>query len=169
MPVVSTGVVKVIVSKLLVVPESAEIVLVMVVKPFRATVPVPVEKVPVPDWAKLPEAMLMPVAPVIAPAEEISMLVVSRAKVPAPPPIETKVLAVPVLMLVVELVFKLMLVVPVKVSPPVPCNRPEPELTPTATMAPALEMFQVLLVPEISLPVPALEMVKALPVAAALD
>ena len=33
----------------------------------------------------------------------------------------------------------LMLVMPVTVSPPVPCRRPEPELTPTATTAPALE------------------------------
>lgn len=32
----------------------------------------------------------------------------------------------------------LMLVVPVRVNPPVPCKSPEPELTPTATKAPAL-------------------------------
>ena len=55
-PVVSTGVVKVIFSKLLVAPESAVMVLAMVVNPFKEMAPVPVEKVPVPEMAKLPEA-----------------------------------------------------------------------------------------------------------------
>ena len=56
MPVVSTGVVKVILPKLLVAPESAVMVLAMVVNPLREMAPVPVEKVPVPEMAKLPEA-----------------------------------------------------------------------------------------------------------------
>ena len=63
----------------------------------------------------------------------------------------------------------LLVTVPVKVSPPVPCSRPEPEFTPTNTPAPALEMFQVLEVPEISLPVPELLIAKTSPVAEALD
>ena len=83
----------------------------------------------------VPEEVI-PVAPVIAPAEEMSMLVVSRAKVPLPPPMETRVFAVPVLMLVAELVFTLMLVAPVRVRPPVPCKSPVPEFTPTAVTAP---------------------------------
>src|SRR6185503_19538687 len=59
-----------------------------VVSPLRLTVPVPVAKVPeLADWSKLPLAKLRPVAPVIAPVLDMSMLVVSRAKVPAPPPI----------------------------------------------------------------------------------
>ena len=166
---VSTGVVKVIFARLLVAPESAAIVLAMVVKPFKDTVPVPVLKVPVPVWTKLPEAILIPVAPVIAPPEEMSRFVVSKAKVPEPPPILTRVLAVPVLIEVVELVLLLILVVPVMVNPPVPCNKPEPEFTPTNTAAPVLVIFQVLAVPEISLPVPELLIARTSPVAEALD
>ena len=57
MPVVSTGVVKVIFSKKLVVtPVSAAMVFEMVVNPLSEMAPVPVEKVPVPEMAKLPEA-----------------------------------------------------------------------------------------------------------------
>jgi hypothetical protein len=78
------------------------------------------EVVMFPGVVTLPEVRVTPVLPVIAPALVISMLVVSRAKVPLPPPMETKVLEEPVLILVVELVFRLMLVAPVRVSPPVP-------------------------------------------------
>ena len=76
--------------------------------PFRVTVPLPVLKVPAPAWEKLPEARARPVAPLMAPALLISMLVVSRAKVPAPPPMLTKVLDVPVPMLVALLELLLM-------------------------------------------------------------
>ncbi len=66
-----------------------------VVAPFRLTAPVPVLNVPAPLCRKLPEVIEKPVTPEIAPAEDISMLVVSRAKVPDPPPIDTSALLVP--------------------------------------------------------------------------
>ena len=71
-------------------------------------------------WLNVPDAWVYPVTPDIAPAEEMSMLVVSKAKVPDPPPIDTKVLEVPVLIEVVKLAELLMVVMPVKLSPPVP-------------------------------------------------
>ena len=94
-------------------------------------------------WSKLPEAKVMPVAPVIAPVLLMSMLVVFKLKVPAPPPMLTRALEVPVPMLVALLALALMLVVPVmlavpvRVKPPVPWSKPVPELMPTPTMAPA--------------------------------
>jgi len=120
------------------VPTLKVLLPVTLVAPFRETLPVPVLKVPeLADWSKLPLAMVMPVAPVMAPALLISMLVVSRLKVPDPPPILTKALLLPVLMLVALLVLLLMEVVPVRVRPPVPWSKPVPLLTPTPTMAPA--------------------------------
>ena len=56
----------------------------------------------------------------------MSMLVVSKAKVPDPPPMDTNVLEVPVLIEVVKLALLLMVVIPVMLSPPDPCKRPEP-------------------------------------------
>jgi hypothetical protein len=135
--------------------------------PFRVTVPLPVLKVPAPAWEKLPEARARPVAPEIAPALEISMLVVSRAKVPEPPPILTRVLLVPVLMLVTLLVEALMEVAPVRVKPPVPWSRPDPELTPTPTMAPALDTvklpseIELLVLPLMTVEAPARPRVRA--------
>lgn len=169
--------VKVVVPATVRAPESVILLVVKVWEPMT----VPVMKVPTPAlsilvaplrvkapavMATLPVAVVMPVAPVMAPPE-ISMLVVSRAKVPEPPPIETRALEVPVPMLVAELVEALMLVVPVIVRPPVPCSRPEPELTPTKVAAPALLTCQVDEVPRTSAPVPELEIASTAPEAEA--
>ena len=87
---------------------------------------------------------------------------------PAVPPIVTEPVEEPVLMevLKLELLFK-ETAAPEMVRPKAPWSRPAPELTPTATMAPALLMFQVLEVPEMSLPVPAFEMARTSPEAEA--
>ncbi len=89
---------------------------------FRRTFPpVIVTKSPVafdtPERVIFPEEVI-PVAPVIAPAEEISMFVVSSAKVPDPPPILTSAFDVPVFIFVAkfELLF-METVAPLVVSP----------------------------------------------------
>ncbi len=59
----------------------------MVVSPLSETVPVPVLKVPVPVWEKLPEASARPVAPEIAPPELMSSVLESSWNVPVALPI----------------------------------------------------------------------------------
>ena len=66
----------------------------MLVLPFKLTVPVPVEKVPDPVCEKLPD-VVMPVAPVSAPAAEILTVGEVRMLVnPVPTVIALKVLLV---------------------------------------------------------------------------
>ena len=101
--------------------------------------------------------------PEMAPPEETSKLVESMTRGAEPPPRVMVPEEVPVFREVFELVLLLIEVVPVMVKPPVPCSNPEPELSPTNTPAPVLLMFQVLEVPEISLPVPELAIVNTSP------
>ena len=87
--------------------------------PAEVIVPVPVVEI-LPGVVMFPEAKVIPVAPVMAPADEISILVVCNEKVPEPPPMVTKPVDVPVLMLVALLVLLLIDTVPVTSRPPVP-------------------------------------------------
>ena len=112
----------------------------MVMAPLLVPVLMLVAKLELALMETAPPAVVMPVAPLMTPALEISMLVVCKLKVPDPPPMVTRALEVPVLILVALLADTLILVTPVR-----------PMLVPEVTaMAPALALPTVtvpLLVP----------------------
>ena len=118
---------------------------------------VPRFKAPAESTAMVPEVAVWMVR---LPEVLVQLDVPPEAMTKAPVELPMLVAAVPV---------ALILVVPVTVNPPVPWIRPVPELTPTTTKAPALEIFHVLEVPEISLPVPELAMTNTSPDAEAYD
>jgi hypothetical protein len=114
----------------------------MRVVPFRVRLPAVIATLPA-VAVMSPVAEVIPVAFVIAPALEISMFVVSNAKVPLPPPILTNALEVPVLMLVAKLEEVLIEVIaPEIVAPAVPVNNPSAEIAPIPVITPAVEISQ---------------------------
>lgn len=114
---------------------------VMVVLPFREIAPVPVEKVPVPEIAKLPDAWVYPVIPDNAPALDTSKFVESITKGADPPPKVTVPVEVPVFILVAKFEEALRDIVP-----PVEVSAPETVSPPDAVSKPVLVSVPLLVV-----------------------
>lgn len=126
-------------SKLVELIVRAELPPPMLMAPLLVPVLISVVKLELLLMETAPPAVVIPVAPDITPALEISMLVVCKLKVPDPPPMVTRELEVPVLILVALLALTLILVTPVR-----------PMLVPEVTaMAPALALPKVIVPVEV--------------------